>query len=353
VRHATRQKTRLGALAAVLFAIGLPAAAAPARAAPKTDVLVLVNGDSVTGEIKILEHGLLTYKTDSMGTLSVEWGEVRSLTSLYFFEITLRSGERLYGSLLPGAGLDTLAIGVAEAARLVLVRDVVHLVPLKNRFWSRFDGSLDIGVSYTKSTQVTQLNLASHTEFKATKDRLALDISTQQSKTGDDPAKVRRSAILGWAHLLAGRWYLGLQTGAERNDELGIAGRLLLTTGAGYYFLEIAGIELNAMAGLTGNTEQSTGSDIFEENLEAVLSASWSFFRYNTPKTNISLLSTGYANLNRGPRYRFEIDLSASREIIKDFALKLTYYEQVDSSPPASAAAFNDYGIVASAVWKY
>ena len=38
-------------------------------AAPKTDVVVLVNGDRITGEVKQLERGILTYGTDFMGTL--------------------------------------------------------------------------------------------------------------------------------------------------------------------------------------------------------------------------------------------------------------------------------------------
>lgn len=82
--------------------------------------------------------------------------------------------------------------------------------------------------------------------------------------------------------------------------------------------------------------------------MEALLSTNYSIFRYNTPKTNILFDSTGYANLNRGPRYRLEVDLSASYEFIKDFTVKLTFYEQVDSKPPSAAASYNDYSFIFS-----
>jgi len=53
----------------------------PIANAAKTDVIVLVNGDSITGEVKSLEFGALKYSTDSMGAVSVEWEEVVSIRS--------------------------------------------------------------------------------------------------------------------------------------------------------------------------------------------------------------------------------------------------------------------------------
>ncbi len=53
------------------LAVVLPLAAAllggwpvPARAAPKTDIVVLMNGDRITGEIKGLEYNQLKVSTD-------------------------------------------------------------------------------------------------------------------------------------------------------------------------------------------------------------------------------------------------------------------------------------------------
>ena len=42
-----------------------------AVAAPKTDVVVLKNGDKITGEVKTLERGRLEFSTDSMGTVYI------------------------------------------------------------------------------------------------------------------------------------------------------------------------------------------------------------------------------------------------------------------------------------------
>ena len=39
--------------------------------AAKTDIVLLKNGDRVTGEVKSLERGKLTLSTDSMGTVYI------------------------------------------------------------------------------------------------------------------------------------------------------------------------------------------------------------------------------------------------------------------------------------------
>ena len=53
--------------------------AGAADAAPKTDVIEFLNGDHLTGEVKSLQQGILTFKTDMMSTVSIKWEHVRSL----------------------------------------------------------------------------------------------------------------------------------------------------------------------------------------------------------------------------------------------------------------------------------
>ena len=39
----------------------------------KTDKVVLLNGDTLTGEILNMKLGMLTYKMDGPGTISIKW----------------------------------------------------------------------------------------------------------------------------------------------------------------------------------------------------------------------------------------------------------------------------------------
>jgi hypothetical protein len=64
---------------------------APAMA-EKTDVVVLVNGNAVTGEVKSLEFGVLRYSTDSMGTVSIDWEDIVSVSSQEHHQVELTDG---------------------------------------------------------------------------------------------------------------------------------------------------------------------------------------------------------------------------------------------------------------------
>jgi hypothetical protein len=53
----------------------------PVYAQVKTDVVRLVNGDAITGEVSDLGRGRLEYKTDDAGTIYIEWDRVVSLVA--------------------------------------------------------------------------------------------------------------------------------------------------------------------------------------------------------------------------------------------------------------------------------
>ena len=57
------------------------------------------NGDHITGEIKKLQFGIVTFKTDDAGTLSIQWDKLRHLISTDIFEVDLADGRIYYGTL--------------------------------------------------------------------------------------------------------------------------------------------------------------------------------------------------------------------------------------------------------------
>ena len=69
------------------------------EARDKTDIVSLKNGDRVTGEIKELQRGKLTVKTNSMGTVSIEWKDVIDVESPYEFSVELEDGALYFGPI--------------------------------------------------------------------------------------------------------------------------------------------------------------------------------------------------------------------------------------------------------------
>ncbi len=87
----SRMASVLTAVACGGAALALMGAIAPLQA-QKTDVVVLINGNRITGEVKDLSHGKLDYSTDDMGRLSIEWTKVVRLSSPRPFEADTQVG---------------------------------------------------------------------------------------------------------------------------------------------------------------------------------------------------------------------------------------------------------------------
>ena len=74
--------------------------ATPAFARESTDVIVMKNGDHLTGEIKGLNAGVLYMSMGYMlGTSSVQWSEVARLESKQLFLVRTEDGSVYTGTL--------------------------------------------------------------------------------------------------------------------------------------------------------------------------------------------------------------------------------------------------------------
>jgi len=102
---------------AALIALALLAAVSPALA-QKTDVIVLANGDRVTGEIKSYDAGRLTVDTSHSSWIKVKWSLIASITSDKQFDVETIEGLHHYGSLAPSdpPGQLTIVSGNSQAA---------------------------------------------------------------------------------------------------------------------------------------------------------------------------------------------------------------------------------------------
>jgi hypothetical protein len=134
----------LAGLAIALFAVP--------TSAQKTDVLLLSNGDSVTGEIKSFERGKLKYSTDAMGTVSVEWPKIINLTTAKTFRVTLEDGTILFGSMQPADAPGRVSIIVDRETIEVPTQSVVKMKRIKSNFGGTWTGASTWGSISTRRT---------------------------------------------------------------------------------------------------------------------------------------------------------------------------------------------------------
>ena len=324
----------------------------PVWARAKTDRVHLKNGDRITGEIKLLDRGILQLGTDDIGTIRIEWEDIDSLTSRYQFRVEDRDGAKYFGAVTLTSS-DLLQVSERGARAELPQSNVVAITPLESSFWQQLDGSISLGFSYTKSNQLAQLTTDINVRRRTPSRVLELDMSSIATSQEDEETKRREDLSLSYSRLFEGPLFAIASAAAQTNDELGLDLRVLFAPGLGVNLVQSNSNDLTSVAGLSVNREWSSTSAGETYNLEGFLSVEHSVFRYDYPKTDITTEATVFPGLTTWGRIRSEIDISASREIVSDFTLVLSFYDSYDSDPPSEGADKNDYGIVTSVGWTF
>lgn len=339
----------------VLFALALATLAmlpADAQARKKTDVVVLANGDHITGEIQLLDRGILKLGTDGIGTISIEWDDVDSLKSVYQFRVEDSMGVKYFGTVFM-TKKKVLHVVLETEDKRIPRNEVVAITPLEASFWQQLNGSFSFGFNYTKSSSLGQLtldaNVRRQTQYRYTEFDVSSIVTTQE----DEDTQQRDDVSLTHRKLLGGYYFATSTLAFQRNDELGLQLRSSLAAGAGANLVQTNHNDFIASIGLSGNQEKAVGDTDDTYNLEAFVSVGYSVFRYDFPKTDFSGDVTVYPNLTSWGRIRSEVDITGRREIVSDFFVSLSFYDSYDSNPADVDAQTNDYGLVTSIGWTF
>jgi len=355
-------KTRAGAghgwiraASGITFA-ALAVVAAPARSAPKTDVIVTINGDHLTGEIKSLEHNRLKLSTSHMGTIYIEWDKIARVQTNQYLLLERSDGVRYYGQLL-ATGDDGRLRVFAEDSRGtpedVAMADVVRAQPIVGgRFIDRLDGYVSAGLDFTKASNRRSLDFAGGLSSRTRVRTWSLDGSVNLT---DDAAGATSER-----YQLGGTWrqfrrrsdfYIGFG-GLDRNSELDLNLRTSAGAGYGRYFLQSNLAEGVGGLGLAYSHENYTGGKTFD-SLEGVLTTAFSVYRYDFPETDITGSLSLLPSLTESGRYRAETDVRAKYEFVDDLYFELKFYGSYDSKPPLASASSSDYGVVTSLGYSF
>ena len=331
-------------------------AAGPAGAAPKTDIVVLVNGDRITGEVKGLEHNQLRFSTDHMGTLSIEWDKIARLQSDQYLQLERSDGVRFYGQLVTGEGKDGGWIWVRREpkarAEAVPMATVVRANPIVGgSLIDRIDGYVSAGFEAVKANDRRSLNFSGGLSSRTRKREWTLDGSGNVTK--DNAVETERYDLQGtWRHFMQRRDFVQGFGSLQRNTELDLNLRTLVGGAYGRYWVQTNSADWLGGIGLAYSHEQSTGGST-TDSVEAVLATSFSIFRYDFPETDIGGSLSVLPSLTESGRVRAEADLRAKYEFVDDLYFELKLYGTYDSEPPLADAEQSDYGVVTSLGYSF
>ena len=332
-------------VAAAVFLAGAPVAVA----APKTDVVVMVNGDRLTGEVKGLERGKLSFKTDATGTIEIEWDKVARLQTTQYVQVELTSGSRHAGRVPTAEADGRLLVKPLKDSpgRDLALADVVRIAPIeRGGLTERLDGYVSAGYDYAKSTGIQQLTFSGGLETRDERRQWALDGSstlTQQREVED----TERFDLSGaYRHFLAGRSFAQGFVTLEGNDELGLD--LRTTVGAAYgHFVLQDRVQEWATYGGVALTREDYDTET-EENVEAVLGTQYWLFVYDSPEASLDARLNVFPSLTDFGRIRSDGRLRARIELVSDLFWELSLYGTYDTDPGDEARSPSDYGVVTS-----
>ena len=326
-------------------------AALPASAA-RTDFVVLVNGDQITGDVKTLSRGQLQLKTDDVGTIYVEWGKIASISTAGQFDVSTRDGRRLVGRLDAGPGGQVALVDGDGTVLALPILDVVDIAPLGARFFSRIDGSVDLGASYTKSSGVGQASVSAAATYRRPSFETSTKLSTMLTRKPDVPETTQFSLNVGYAKYHANRWQTMPFGLFEHNSELGLDLRATAALLIGRHLLQSNRSTLTLAGGLSTGRELPVGEPA-RTNVDAVIALSSALFTYDYPKTSVDFSLLVFPAIKDAGRIRVNANGKLKRELFRDIFFAVTAYDAFDSRPPTADAQKNDVGFTVSLGWSF
>jgi hypothetical protein len=334
----------------VLTAVIVCAPGRPAGAATKTDVVELANGDRITCEIRRLERGKLTVKTDGIGTISIEWDDISRVSSAAAYDVEQASGRRVFGTLVRAdvRSVDVVSGGTIERLSL---SSIVRISPLGGTLWRRLDGAIDAGFSFTEANVQTQWNSHGTVSYRSRYWFNTLDAASSLTIREDANRQTRNTVALKTQRFLEPRWSVIGFAQFQQNEELSLNLRTAVGGGAERVLVHSNRVAASVLGGAAFTREAYEGKG--DTNVaEAVAGLDWQWFTFDGRSTNLDLSVLSFTALNDDARQRLEINSAFKSDIVGDLYWSINVFESFNSQPPMDLKR-NDFGVSATIGWSF
>ncbi len=337
-------------LAGSLFAVALALSEA---AHAQSDVAYFRNGDRLTGEIKALDRGRVSFDTPTTGVINLEWDDIDQLFSATTFEVTLESGERLYGTLADTTGDGEVRVQTETGPRDLPTETIVRMTPIESTLIDRIEMRVDVGHSLAKASDLEQGSFGYDFRYRGETRLVNFRVDASTSSSESDPSSTRMLANFNYQRYLEKSEWNPIGIGQlERNDELGIDRRTSFGGGMARYLRDTNQSRFAFAGGLIRSLEDDAGSVETIDDTEALLAMNLEWFRYDEPELDVSLSFLAYRRLSGSEEPRGNVDLNLRWEIFKDFFWGVSVYYTYDGQAENEEEAA-DYGSFTSLGWKF
>ena len=319
----------------------------PLFARESTDVVVMKNGDHLTGEIKGLSTGVLYLSMKYiLGTSEIQWSAVERIESKQLFIVKTEDGAVHTGALstLEASG-KILKIEVIEAPGKQVVIDSPRIVTMEStseRFFQRFNGAINLGSTYSKGNQSGQYSLGTQINYPRERWAAALNYnSTLTTSSGSDPSTRNQLDIDAFRLMRWNNWFYEGIGGLLQSAEQSIDAQGTFGGGVGRFLKNTNRSRIAVFGGVAGQNTNYTGSTNAQNLVSGLVVANVQFFRFN--KTNGNFTATVLPAFNDPGRVKSNVSATYMLKFFGDFTWNVSFYGNWDNRPPSNFSG-SDYG---------
>lgn len=320
--------------------------------AAKTDTVLLVNGNAITGEIKSLDFGVLSYSTDSMGTIPIDWEDIVSITTKQTLQVEVSDGTFYFGRLDSADERFEIKVRTLSEDVNLSTSRIIKMTPIdaEESFWERLEGSFSLGFDTEKSSQVTTLRTTADISYRTRAYLVGLNatVNVTDQPGSDETHETRNRTLIGsnFQRFRGNRWFTDWFGSWERHDELGIDSRYSGGGALGRFLIQTNQNQLSLTAGLNVTQTSFIGEDESTAALEGRIQFRY-LHRNLDPESNVTFTSNIFPLLEDLSQIRAETDLIFKREFVEDLFFDVTLSHSYNSKPPTGAEK-EDYTITTS-----
>lgn len=314
--------------------------------AQKTDTIYHVNGNVLTGDFRKLNYGVVTWKMQGMGTISLETPNIRNIKSDKKFEVKLKDGLIYFGSFDTTNIERKVKIVSENGIELVNVNDIVEVYPIRKSFWLRTTGNVSLGFNYSKGSDVATLTFSGYMNYRRRKSTFDLSWSNDNTFQADTLSATNVNVTLGYQWSLKNYWSIGTFISGSQNSQLGYKLRL------NYAALGVRDIVYNwwnryyVAAGLSVQRETPYDDPASFTDLAGIITTAWKVYKYTDPKFWIDSDLSLIPYITGDWRYRVEFNFNPKIGVYgNDLQIGFKFYYSYDSRPRNGTTSAFDWGI--------
>lgn len=221
----------------------------------RADVVILENGDRLTGTIVRKEDDRLVFQTTYSGELRIRWVEVTGISSDKPQRIFLYDGRRLIGKpSVNGEGKLTVEVDDEPQTEPVSLSRVQWINPSPHISGEgiKFDGRFNLGAAFTAgNTETENYHVDAEVIARTLKNRYTAGFAVNEGKSFGVKSESNSLAYLKYDRFLTLKWYAYVNGSAERDPFRDIDLRTIAGAGSGYQFLDTGRTNLSLEGGLS------------------------------------------------------------------------------------------------------